>query len=229
MSHQVPMMNSKHVSLAKADSSSISGPVGGMIKRLFDFTIAICSLIVLTPIFLFVSVLVKLEDGGSIFYRHSRIGRANKQFDCLKFRTMVRDGDRVLREYLAQNPDAQAEWLATRKLRNDPRVTATGRVLRKTSLDELPQLINIICGDMSIVGPRPVVRDEIPMYGPDFQFYQCARPGLTGAWQISGRNDTSYTDRVILDRQYVEQWSLATDIIIIAKTIPAVAFARGSY
>lgn len=174
-------------------------------------------------------MLVRWSDGGAILYRHQRIGRDEQQFSCFKFRTMAENGDEILRDHLARDAAARQEWTACRKLRDDPRVTPTGRILRKTSLDELPQLLNVIRGEMSIVGPRPVVRDEIAMYGADFVFYRRARPGLTGAWQISGRNDTSYDERVQLDRAYVEAWSFTNDIAIILKTIPAVAFARGSY
>ncbi|TIM51390.1 MAG: sugar transferase [Mesorhizobium sp.] len=176
-----------------------------------------------------VALLVKFSDGGPIFYGHSRIGRGGRIFPCLKFRTMVQDGERVLAAYLAANPDANAEWTATRKLKNDPRVTRVGAVLRKLSLDELPQIINILQGDMSLVGPRPVVRDELEIYGSSAVYYLKSRPGLTGLWQVSGRNDVSYDSRVAFDRHYVENWSLFEDIRIIIKTVPAVWMSRGCY
>src|SRR5690606_5975025 len=135
----------------------------------------------------------------------------------------------VLQAYLSENPEAQAEWEATRKLKNDPRVTPVGAVLRKLSLDELPQFLNILAGEMSIVGPRPVVQEELERYGSAAVFYLKSRPGLTGLWQVSGRNDVSYATRVAFDRYYVENWSLAQDIRIIAKTVPAVCLSRGSY
>ncbi|RUU51755.1 sugar transferase, partial [Mesorhizobium sp. M7A.T.Ca.TU.009.01.1.1] len=135
----------------------------------------------------------------------------------------------VLATYLATNPDANAEWIATRKLKNDPRVTRVGAVLRKLSLDELPQIINILQGDMSLVGPRPVVRDELEIYGTSAVYYLKSRPGLTGLWQVSGRNDVSYDSRVAFDRHYVENWSLFEDVRIIIKTVPAVWMSRGSY
>lgn len=204
-------------------------PIGGLIKRGFDIAGSLIGLIALSPLFLMVALLVKFSDGGPIFYGHSRIGRGGRIFPCLKFRTMVQDGERVLAVYLAANPDANAEWIATRKLRSDPRVTRVGAVLRKLSLDELPQIINILQGEMSLVGPRPVVRDELEIYGSSAVYYLKSRPGLTGLWQVSGRNDVSYDSRVAFDRHYVENWSLFEDIRIIIKTVPAVWMSRGCY
>ncbi|AHK45817.1 exopolysaccharide production protein ExoY [Ensifer adhaerens OV14] len=174
-------------------------------------------------------MLVKFSDGGSVFYGHRRIGHNGRAFRCLKFRTMRADGDRLLQDYLRNNPAAYEEWRATRKLQDDPRVTIVGSVLRKLSLDELPQLINIIRGEMSIVGPRPVVEDELELYDAAAVFYLQSRPGLTGLWQISGRNDVSYAARVAFDTHYVQNWSLIRDFFIVVKTIPAVCFSRGSY
>ncbi|TPN89773.1 sugar transferase [Mesorhizobium sp. CU2] len=204
-------------------------PIGGLLKRSFDIFGSLAGLALLSPLFLMVALLVKLSDGGSIFYGHKRIGRGGRIFSCLKFRTMVQDGERVLNAYLAANPEAKAEWIATRKLKNDPRVTRVGQVLRKLSLDELPQILNILQGDMSLVGPRPVVRDELEIYGSAAVYYLKSRPGLTGLWQVSGRNDVSYDTRVAFDRHYVENWSLLQDIRIIFKTVPAVWMSRGSY
>ena len=204
-------------------------PIGGLLKRSFDIVGSLAGLVLLSPLFLMVAMLVKLSDNGPIFYGHKRIGRGGRIFSCLKFRTMVPDGERVLNAYLAANPEANAEWLATRKLKNDPRVTRVGQVLRKLSLDELPQILNILQGDMSLVGPRPVVRDELEIYGSAAVYYLKSRPGLTGLWQVSGRNDVSYDTRVAYDRHYVENWSLFQDIRIIFKTVPAVWMSRGSY
>lgn len=204
-------------------------PIGGLLKRSFDIAGSLIGLIALSPLFLMVALLVKFSDGGPIFYGHSRIGRGGRIFPCLKFRTMVQDGERVLAAYLAANPDANAEWIATRKLKNDPRVTRVGAVLRKLSLDELPQIINILQGEMSLVGPRPVVRDELEIYGSSAVYYLKSRPGLTGLWQVSGRNDVSYDSRVAFDRHYVENWSMFEDIRIIIKTVPAVWMSRGCY
>ena len=142
---------------------------------------------------------------------------------------MVENGDEVLQRHLRDNPEALEEWTATRKLQNDPRVTRVGQILRKLSLDELPQILNIVRGEMSVVGPRPVVSEELDYYGPAAEFYLASRPGLTGLWQVSGRNDVSYAARVAFDTHYVQNWSLATDLAIIIKTVPAVVASRGSY
>lgn len=204
-------------------------PIGGAIKRAFDIIGSAGGLILLSPLLIMLAALVKASDGGSIVYGHRRIGRDGTVFRCLKFRTMVVNGDQALADHLARNPHLRAEWEATRKLQDDPRVTRVGAVLRKLSLDELPQLVNILRGDMSIVGPRPVVKDELELYGPAADYYLQTRPGLTGLWQVSGRNDVSYNARVAFDRHYVENWSFAFDLKIIAKTVPAVLSSRGSY
>jgi len=175
-----------------------------------------------------VACLVNMCDGGPVLYGHRRIGRGEDPFYCLKFRTMVGDAEAVLQTYFDANPHARAEWLAARKLRTDPRVTTIGTVLRKLSLDELPQLINVLRGEMSLVGPRPVVKDEA-LYGPAAVYYFKSGPGLTCAWQISGNNDVSYDQRNALNKHDVENWSLQQDILIILKTIPAVSALRGSY
>jgi exopolysaccharide production protein ExoY len=224
-------------SATRSDSSPFYGavhqsvfpPTGGIAKRAFDVSAACLGLIFLSPLFLMVMLLVKLSDRGPIFYGHRRIGHNGQEFRCLKFRTMVTNGDKVLQDHLRNNPKAMEEWRETRKLQDDPRVTAVGAVLRKLSLDELPQLFNIIRGEMSVVGPRPVVRDELEMYENAAVYYLQSRPGLTGLWQISGRNDVSYATRVAFDTHYVENWSLVRDVVIIARTIPAVCAQRGSY
>ncbi|WP_104666303.1 sugar transferase [Ensifer adhaerens] len=204
-------------------------PVGGVSKRGFDVLAASLALVFLSPLFLMLMALVKFSDGGSIFYGHRRVGHNGKTFRCLKFRTMRPDGDRILQDYLKANPAAYEEWRATRKLQDDPRVTIVGSVLRKLSLDELPQLVNIVRGEMSIVGPRPVVEDELELYDSAAVYYLQSRPGLTGLWQISGRNDVSYATRIAFDTQYVQNWSLLSDFSIVVKTIPAVCLSRGSY
>jgi len=204
-------------------------PTGGLAKRSFDITAASLALILFSPIFLMIAALVKFTDNGPIFYGHRRIGHNGRTFKCLKFRTMAVNGDLILRNYLNANPQAAEEWRATRKLKFDPRVTVVGTVLRKLSLDELPQLINILRGEMSVVGPRPVVDEELNLYDSFAAYYLRTRPGLTGLWQISGRNDVSYESRIAFDTQYVQNWSLIGDFAIIVKTIPAVCMARGSY
>jgi exopolysaccharide production protein ExoY len=172
---------------------------------------------------------IKLLDPGPAFYRHRRIGLNGVPFECLKFRTMAVDADAVLQRHLAANGEAAREWEQSHKLKRDPRVTPLGSALRKTSLDELPQLLNILKGEMSFVGPRPIVDAEVPKYGAFITHYLAARPGLTGPWQISGRNDVAYATRVALDRHYVEQWSLWRDLAIIARTVRVVVTARGCY
>lgn len=204
-------------------------PVGGISKRSFDILVALAALVVLSPIFVLIMALVKFSDGGSAFYGHRRIGYNGMTFRCLKFRTMAENGDALLQHYLEQNPEAREEWRATRKLQDDPRVTVVGIVLRKLSLDELPQLINILKGEMSLVGPRPVVEDELELYEASAVYYLRSRPGLTGLWQVSGRNDVSYAARIAFDTHYVRNWSLASDLVIVARTIPAVCLSRGSY
>lgn len=209
--------------------AAVTPPLGGVSKRSLDIVIALTALILFSPIFLMIAVLVKATDGGKIFYGHRRIGHNGQSFRCLKFRTMVENGDKVLADYLKNNPEAYEEWRTTRKLQHDPRITIVGTVLRKLSLDELPQLFNILRGEMSIVGPRPVVEDELEMYQANASYYLQTRPGLTGLWQVSGRNDVSYESRVAMDTHYVQNWSLLTDMLIILRTVPAVCLSRGSY
>lgn len=195
---------------------------------MLDLVFVVSCLLFTFPVFLLIALAVKLTDGGRILYSHRRVGRGGREFGCLKFRTMVANSDEVLAKHLADDPEAQAEWLRTRKLKNDPRITRVGQILRVLSLDELPQLFNVLKGDMSLVGPRPVVAEELRLYGKRSPFYLSVRPGLTGLWQISGRSELSYEDRVDLDCRYVETWCLRNDIAIILRTIPAVCTMRGS-
>jgi lipopolysaccharide/colanic/teichoic acid biosynthesis glycosyltransferase len=176
-----------------------------------------------------VIVLLLRKDGGPVIYRHWRIGRDGRSFQCLKFRSMVPNADDVLRELLAQDAGLKREWARHHKLRSDPRVTALGRFLRRTSLDELPQLWNVIRGEMSLVGPRPVVRQELLRYGRNIRAYLSARPGVTGLWQVHGRNDTDYRRRVVLDTYYVKRRSLLLDLYILLKTVRVVLGGRGAY
>lgn len=199
------------------------------LKYALDLLLACLGLVFLSPLLLMTTITLLIVQGRPIFISRPRIGKNGVPFPCIKFRTMVTDGDAVLERHLQACPEALAEWAATRKLKNDPRVTPLGAVLRKSSIDELPQLVNIIRGEMSIVGPRPIVPNEIALYGVHFMDYKQVRPGLTGLWQVSGRSQTSYSQRVALDVRYVEERSLMYDFAIIAKTIPAVLMADGSY
>jgi exopolysaccharide production protein ExoY len=203
--------------------------VGGGTKRWFDVMGAVAAIILLLPLFCLIALAIKLWDRGPIFYRHRRIGLNGADFDCLKFRTMVVNSDDVLTRHLATNGEAAREWEETRKLKRDPRITPLGSSMRKTSIDELPQLVNILKGEMSFVGPRPIVTAEVPKYGACIDHYLRARPGLTGPWQVSGRNDVDYATRVALDRHYIEEWSFWRDLAIIAKTAQVVVTARGCY
>jgi Undecaprenyl-phosphate galactose phosphotransferase WbaP len=205
----------------------VARPLKRVIKIAFDKAAALLLLLLLTPLLLVIASIVRTDRGPALF-AHRRIGANGRRFSCLKFRTMVKDADRVLRRVLETDPAARAEWEATQKLRMDPRVTSIGRFLRDTSLDELPQLINVLRGEMSLVGPRPIVEAEIVRYGRDIDHYYDARPGMTGLWQVSGRSDTSYQRRVQLDVWYVKNWSLWHDIAILLKTIPAVLSKDGA-
>lgn len=203
--------------------------LGGNAKRLIDILAASCILLMLLPLFLFTSAAIALQGRGPILYGHERIGFGGRSFRCWKFRTMCVDGDRILKELLACDAAARSEWATRRKLKNDPRVTPLGRVLREYSVDELPQLLNVLKGDMSLIGPRPVVEEELSYFGGDILHYCSARPGITGLWQVSGRSDTDFGRRVELDTQYVTSWSLRLDLVILLRTIPAVLGAKGSY
>ena len=213
----------------KAVNSTSQSALGGWSKRLVDSVLSGLALAAFLPFFALLCLAVKLSSPGPVLFGHERIGLRGKKFCCWKLRTMVCDGDAVLQAFLEANPEAKREWIETRKLTNDPRVTPLGHVLRKYSVDELPQLINVLRGEMSFVGPRPVVDDELERYGSYAQAYLSARPGITGLWQTSGRSDTSYEYRVALDHRYVRDWSFAEDFRILLRTIPVVFGARGSY
>jgi Undecaprenyl-phosphate galactose phosphotransferase WbaP len=201
----------------------------GIVKRAIDLAFAIAVFTIGLPIFLGIMAAIRLTSPGPIFFGHTRIGRYGWPFKAWKFRTMYPNSDHMLKEYLASNPDAQAEWDRDQKLRNDPRVTPIGRLLRKTSLDELPQMWNVLRGDMSLVGPRPIVESEVARYGEFYRLYTTVKPGVTGLWQASGRNDIGYEDRVQLDAFYVRHWSPWLDIYIIAKTVVALLSRGGAY
>ncbi len=199
------------------------------LKRVFDLALAIPFAIIIAPFLLTIFALLKILDPGPVFFVQRRCGHNGRTFDCYKFRTMRTDASKRLQALLDNDPTAAAEWATFQKLRNDPRVTLIGRILRKSSLDELPQLFNILRGDMSIVGPRPITSGEIYRYGPMFGYYSAVRPGVVGMWQVSGRNSLTYEQRVAMDVDYVETWSIWKDLKIVFKAIPVVLFAKGAY
>lgn len=199
------------------------------IKRSMDITFCLVLAPALVLAVALLGLLVRLDSIGPIFYGHKRLGFQAKEFQAWKFRSMVQDADHKLQEYLKLHPELKLEWARDQKLRNDPRVTRVGSFLRKTSLDELPQLWNVLRGEMSLVGPRPIVEEELQRYGPLFGLYIRVRPGLTGLWQVSGRNDTTYAERVAIDAYYVRNWSPWLDLYILARTVWVVLFAKGAY
>lgn len=212
---------------ARKDFAPSASPYGAA-KRVLDIVGAIVLAIVFCPLILAIAILMH-RQGGSIIYKHRRIGRDGRVFECLKFRTMVPNADQVLRELLERDPAIKAEWLQDHKLRSDPRVTRLGRFLRRTSLDELPQLWNVMRGEMSLVGPRPVVKEELLRYGRNVRTYLSAKPGITGLWQVKGRNDTDYRRRVVLDTYYVRNQNLLLDLYILFKTTRVVLGGSGAY
>ncbi|MBQ7515147.1 MAG: undecaprenyl-phosphate galactose phosphotransferase WbaP [Schwartzia sp.] len=199
------------------------------IKRIFDLVVSLCGMVVVVPLGIFLGLAIFLDSPGPVIFAHRRIGQGGREFPCYKFRSMVPDAPAVLERYLAENPAARAEWERDFKLRNDPRVTRVGAFLRRTSLDELPQLWNVIRGEMSLVGPRPIVRAEIAKYGDYIQDFYLVPPGITGMWQVNGRSDTTYEERVAMDSWYVRNWSVWIDMVYLLKTVKVVFDGRGAY
>ncbi len=225
--------NYRNATLASIDAATITPtqfkkPVGGGVKRMFDLLLTSVGILFLLPILLLLSMAVSASSRGSIIVRHKRIGYRGEPFMWLKFRTMRPEATERLEEYPRENPDARAEWEQTHKLRADPRVTALGGIMRKTSLDELPQLFNVLLGDMSLVGPRPVTKDELDRYAGNASLYMSCKPGITGPWQISGRSSSAYDERVSLDAAYANNWSLARDTKIVVMTIPVLIGDRNA-
>lgn len=196
-------------------------------KRAFDIVGAIGLLIFFAPIMMVIYAVVR-SDGGPGVFAHERVGKDGARFKCYKFRSMIPDADRVLKDLLVCNEQFRRDWNADQKLRNDPRITKVGLFLRKKSLDELPQLFNVIKGEMSLVGPRPVTADELERYGDKVEYYLNTRPGLTGAWQVSGRNDVSYEQRVAFDVDYAKNWTFVADLVILLRTVQVVLSGRGA-
>lgn len=200
-----------------------------VVKRSVDVALVVLLSIVLLPVLLVIAAAVWLSSPGPVLFSHRRIRRHGEFFTMWKFRTMCINTGEVLERYLAAHPEARAEWRATHKLKCDPRVTRVGHILRKTSLDELPQLWNVLNGTMSLVGPRPIVAAEVEKYGEQFWDYCAVKPGITGLWQVSGRSELSYPQRVELDRQYAQNWSLSGDAKILARTWSSVVNRDGAY
>jgi Undecaprenyl-phosphate galactose phosphotransferase WbaP len=204
-------------------------PVPRLIKRCMDLFLILLSAPILLPLTLVLAILVRLTSPGPAFFRQRRMGQGNRPFAMWKFRTMYADSEDILRQHLERDPAAAAEWSRHHKLSDDPRVTAFGRFLRTTSLDELPQLVNVLSGEMSIVGPRPIVEAEVPIYGDVYELYSRVPPGMTGLWQISGRNSLPFGERVELDAFYVRNWSVWLDVYILTQTLPTVLRREGAF
>lgn len=200
-----------------------------LFKRIFDITATVIGGILILPVIVIVAILIYLDSPGPIVFGHKRVGQGGKEFPCYKFRSMVPNAQEALEIYLKENPEAREEWERDFKLKDDPRVTKIGKFLRKTSLDELPQLWNVLIGDMSLVGPRPIVRAEVEKYGEYINDFYLVPPGITGVWQVSGRSDTTYEERVLMDSWYVHNWSVWIDIVYLVKTVLAVLKGKGAY
>ncbi|HEX4709849.1 sugar transferase [Phenylobacterium sp.] len=201
---------------------------GGPLKRVQDALIAVLVLIIMAPLMLVIAAAVKLQDDGPALFRQVRVGRYGAPFAMLKFRSMVPDATGRLKRLLEEDPEAAREWGEKQKLANDPRVTPLGRLLRSTSLDELPQFLNVLLGHMSVVGPRPILPEQVNAYGAGFSLYCTARPGITGLWQVAGRSDTTFQRRSEFDQTYLRTWSAITDITLILRTFSVVIGRRGA-
>jgi exopolysaccharide production protein ExoY len=224
------------IAIGSPGGSLVSGPVSQdagakaipLTKRVFDKTAAAAGLVFFAPFLLITALAIAVTDGVPVIFAHERVGRGGRIFRCFKFRTMSRDSEAILAALIANDPAAKEEWETNRKLKSDPRVTCLGAILRKTSLDELPQLWNVLKGDMSIVGPRPIVVEECHHYREHIQEYLSVLPGITGAWQSHGRSNTTYDERVALDVAYVRNWTFSKDIAIILRTIKVVLGSDGA-
>jgi Undecaprenyl-phosphate galactose phosphotransferase WbaP len=223
------------------DSKNVGGMVGlevrqqvllpdyGLIKGFVDVLLTVVGGIFVLPLVALIALWIKLDSRGPVFYSQARIGRHGRKFRAWKFRSMVTDADKILEQYLAQHPELREEWSRDHKLKKDPRVTRAGRFLRRTSLDELPQLWNVLQGEMSLVGPRPITDSEVEKYGGAFEIYKTVSGGITGLWKVSGRNDVSYDERVYYDQFYVRNWSVWLDCCILFRTIAVVLLSKGAY
>ena len=200
-----------------------------IMKRIFDIVATVCGGIFILPFMLIIAIIIYLDSGGPIIYKQKRVGRDGKEFNFYKFRSMVKNADTILEEYLNTHEDEKKEWQKNFKLKNDPRVTKIGKIIRKTSIDELPQLWNVLIGDMSLVGPRPLLPNEVERYSNYIEDYKLVLPGLTGVWQVSGRSDTTFEERVIMDSWYIHNWSVWIDIVYLLKTVLVVVKSKGAY
>ena len=204
--------------------------MGNVVKTAFDYILTLVGAVFISPLLVYIAYRIKKEDPGPVFFAHTRIGKDGKHFPCYKFRSMVVNSQEMLQKYLAENPAAREEWERDFKLKDDPRVTPTGKFLRSTSLDELPQIFNVLRGEMSLVGPRPVIQEELDKYyGETAKLYCTVKPGITGLWQVSGRSDIGYDERVALDATYIKYRSMWGDIVILWKTIGVVLMKKGAY
>lgn len=222
-SHAIVDRQAAHAGFASAERTR-----GMNVIRVLDVAIAVSALLFLMPLIFLVAFMLAMQ-GGPIMFSHRRLGQGGRYFYCLKFRSMVVDAEERLQRLLQNDPEARREWLADHKLRNDPRITRFGQFLRRSSLDELPQLINVLRGEMSIVGPRPIVEAEVARYGHHIASYFAVKPGITGIWQVSGRNDVNYRTRIAMDCLYAKSIAPALYLRLVILTVPAVLMRRGSY
>lgn len=209
--------------------NNLANPVNIVIKKIFDIAVGLTIFVCLIPVLTIIAIAIKLDSPGPVGFSHRRVGHNGKNFHCYKFRTMVGNAQVVLEDLLAKDPGLSEEWNRNFKLKQDPRVTRMGRFLRNTSLDELPQIFNVLKGDMSLVGPRPIVREEVAKFGQFIQEYYMVLPGMTGLWGVSGRSDTEYDDRVQLETWYVHNWSVWLDISLLFRTVPVILGRKGAY
>lgn len=209
--------------------NNLARPLNRYIKTVLDYLLTIAGILVIWPLLLFIAIWIYLDSPGKIIFKHMRVGKGGKLFSCYKFRSMYINAQEKLNEMLAKDPAIREEWERDFKLKNDPRITKSGAFLRKTSLDELPQIFNVLRGEMSLVGPRPIVEEELTRYGEFVQDYLMVKPGITGMWQVNGRSDTTYEERVQMDVWYVRNWSVWLDVMLLWRTIKAVFTGKGAY
>ncbi|WP_299448220.1 undecaprenyl-phosphate galactose phosphotransferase WbaP [uncultured Phascolarctobacterium sp.] len=209
--------------------NNLARPLNRYVKTVFDYTLTLVGTICISPVLLLIAAWIYYDSPGPIIFKHMRVGKNGQLFPCYKFRSMCVDAKEKLAELLANDPAAREEWERDFKLKNDPRITKSGAFLRKTSLDELPQIFNVLKGEMSLVGPRPIIQEELERYGEFVQDYLMVKPGITGMWQVSGRSDTTYGERVQMDVWYVRNWSVWLDVMLLWRTIKAVFTGKGAY